>query len=146
MAVSLKMPFVDAVVDDSLKQTYVNGEKIGYEFQIRLSNYRGHYLSCIEELSFTVDGNKIDATNFTFTLNDKEFTVSQLPNLISEFWRVTDAATIKVYTPGGVEPGEHHISLTLMLRIPYMPIPGNAEGLNYALLDACGSKTLTVKE
>lgn len=144
MAVSLTMPFVDTVCDGSLKNTYVNGKKMGYEFQIRLSNYRGHFLSCIQELSISVNGEDIESNDFTFALNDKEFMLSQLPSLITEFWNVLDPATIKVYKPGGLESGEYKIDLTLLLRIPYMPMPGNGEGLNYVLLDSCGSKTLSV--
>ncbi|MBU7591273.1 C-glycoside deglycosidase beta subunit domain-containing protein [Metabacillus halosaccharovorans] len=146
MPVTLKLDFVDAVCDGSLKNTYVNGKKMGYEFQIRLSNYRGHYLSCIHELAVSVDGKEIDSNDFTFTLNNKEFTVNQLPSLISEFWSVVEPATIKVYEPEGLEEGEHHIDLKLLLRIPYMPVPGNGEGLEYALLDSCGSKNLSVRD
>src|SRR5690606_42067416 len=103
MTFVMKLDFVDTVVDDSLVNTYINGKKIGYEFLIRLSYYRGHYLSCIEELTIAVDEKIIDPNDINFCLNDKEFTMGQLPHLISEFWKVNEAATIKVYSPGGIE-------------------------------------------
>lgn len=144
MAVSLKMPFVNTVCDDSLKNTYVNGKKIGYEFDIRLSNYRGHFLSCIEELSISINGEVVDSNDFTFSLNDKEFMFSQLETLTTEFWNILDPATIKIYKPGGLEAGEYNVELTLFLRIPYMPMPGNGENLNYVLLDSSGKNTLSL--
>lgn len=146
MAFSMKLPFIDVVCDDSLVNTYVNGKKLGYEFQIRLSNYRGHYLSCIEEIIITVDGKKVNSDDLSFCLNGKEFTVRQLPSLISEFWNLIEPATIKVFAPGGLTEGEHHIDVKLILRIPYLPVPGSQKEHDYAMLDSCGSKTLSVIE
>lgn len=142
MSFKLKLPFVDVVCDDSLKNTYVNGKKLGYEFQIRLSNYRGHFLSCIQEFAVTVDGKEVNSDDLTFCINEKEFTVRQLPSLISEFWNVIEPATIKVYAPGGLAEGAHTIDVTLNVRIPYMPVPGSQKEHDYAVLDSCGSKTL----
>jgi hypothetical protein len=146
MAFSMKLPFVDVVCDDSLVNTYVNGKKLGYEFQIRLSNYRGHFLSCIEEFVVAVDGNEVNSDDITFCLNEKEFTLRQLPSLISEFWNLIEPATIKVFAPGGLTEGEHHIDVKLMLRIPYMAVPGSKKEHDYAKLDSCGSKTLSVRK
>ncbi|TWE08501.1 hypothetical protein FB550_101527 [Neobacillus bataviensis] len=146
MAFSMKLPFVDVVCDESLKNTYVNGKKLGYEFQIRLSNYRGHYLSCIEEFVITVDGQEVNSDDITFGLNEKEFTLRQLPSLISEFWNLIDPATISVFAPGGLTEGEHHIDVKMMLRIPYMAVPGRTTEREYAVLDSCGSKTLQVRD
>lgn len=145
MAFSMRLPFVDVVCEDSLVNTYVNGKKLGYEFQIRLSNYRGHFLSCIEEFVVTVDGNEVNSDDITFCLNEKEFTLRQLPSLISEFWNLIEPATIKVFAPGGLTEGEHHIDVKLMLRIPYMAVPGSKKVHDYAKLDSCGSKTLSVR-
>jgi hypothetical protein len=146
MAFSMRLPFVDVVCDDSLVNTYVNGKKLGYEFQIRLSNYRGHFLSCIEEFVVAVDGNEVNSDDITFCLNEKEFTLRQLPSLISEFWNLIEPATIKVFAPGGLTEGEHHIDVKMMLRIPYMAVPGSKKEHDYAKLDSCGSKTLSVRK
>jgi hypothetical protein len=146
MAFSMRLPFIDVVCDDSLVNTYVNGKKLGYEFQIRLSNYRGHFLSCIEEFVVAVDGNEVNSDDITFCLNEKEFTLRQLPSLISEFWNLIEPATIKVFAPGGLTEGEHHIDVKMMLRIPYMAVPGSKKEHDYAKLDSCGSKTLSVRD
>ena len=45
MGFAMRMNFVDVIVDDSFKNYYVNGKKMGYQFDIRLSYYRGHFLS-----------------------------------------------------------------------------------------------------
>ena len=45
MGLALRLNFVDVVCDDSLKNFWANGKKIGYQFDVRLSYYRGHFLS-----------------------------------------------------------------------------------------------------
>ena len=55
MGFAMRMNFVDVVVDDSLKNVKVNGKNIGYQFDIRLSYYRGHFLSVIDEFGVKVD-------------------------------------------------------------------------------------------
>ena len=59
MAIAMKLKFVDVVQDGTFKNTYVNGKKSGYKFDIRLSYYRGHFLSVIDTLELTVDGEKV---------------------------------------------------------------------------------------
>ncbi|WP_256758097.1 DUF6379 domain-containing protein [Cohnella sp. WQ 127256] len=144
MAFMLKLPFVDVVSDGSLKHTYVNGKKLGYEFQIRLSNYRGHYLSCLKELSIKVDDEAVNPDDIAFCLRDKEFTIKQLPSLVSEFWNLIEPATIKVYLPDSLKDGAHEIEVTMQLRIPYMATPGSKHSHDYATLDSSGHKVLTI--
>jgi hypothetical protein len=144
MAFIMKLAMTDVVRDGSLKHTYVNDKKLGYEFQIRLGNYRGHYLSCIKELSLKVDGEDVKSEAISFCLNDKEFTLTQLPSLISEFWNLIEPATIKVYKPNGLDAGAHLIDVTLLLRIPYLPTPGSKQAHDYATLDSSESKLLTI--
>ena len=59
MAIAMKLKFVDVIQDGSLKNTYVNGKKSGYKFDVRLSYYRGHFLSVIDTLEVIVDGEPV---------------------------------------------------------------------------------------
>lgn len=146
MGFAMRINFVDVICDNSLKNTYVYGKKSGFTFDIRLSNYRGHYLSCIDEFKVTVDGEDISHQDVTFGINNKEFNIYQFPNLISEFWQLIEPAQIKVYKKGGLSAGEHNIKVHLMLRVPYMPLSASAEDTMYMPLDSCGEKVLTIKE
>lgn len=146
MGFAMRINFVDVVCDNSLKNTYVNGKKCGFVFDIRLSNYRGHYLSCIDEFKITVDGQEISDQDVTFGINNKEFNVYQFPNLISEFWQLIKPAHIRVHKNGGLNVGEHDIKVHLMLRVPYMPLSASAEDTKYMPLDSCGEKVLNIKE
>lgn len=55
MAFALRINFVDVVCDDSMKNVFANGKKVGYQFDIRLSYYRGHFLSVIDEFRVKLD-------------------------------------------------------------------------------------------
>ena len=142
MAFAMRINFVDVVCDDSLKSFFVNGKEMGYQFDIRLSYYRGHFLSVIDELAVTVDGKEVPAQDIRFCLHGKEFGIAQLHDLVSEFWRITEPATIKVFQPGSLPAGEHDIDVKLMFHSPYMPISDT----EYMPIDSCGSKTLTLAE
>lgn len=126
MAFAMKMRFVDVITDGTLKNNYVNGKKAGYQFDIRLGYYRGHFLSAIDEFEVSVDGEKVEDQNLSFCINGKEFAPDQLKECFTEFWALTDPATIKVIKKDGLAEGNHTINVHLMLRIPYMQIgPGH---------------------
>lgn len=146
MGFSMRVNFVDVVCDGSLKNTYANGAKNGYAFDIRLSYYRGHFLSDIDLFEVYLDGEKADEHDVSFGINGKEFSVFQLPYLISEFWTLLEPAHIKVRKPGGLEKGTHRIDVKLMLRVPYLPLPGGDNDHCYMPLDSCGGKEFVLDE
>ena len=69
MGFAMRMNFVDVVVSDSLKHYYVDGKKMGYQFDIRLSYYRGHFLSVIDEFKVKVDDFEVPAERIKFCIN-----------------------------------------------------------------------------
>lgn len=141
MGFAMKMNFVDVVVSDSLKNYYVNGEKMGYQFDIRLSYYRGHFLSVIDEFAVKVDDDEVPNERIKFCINGKEFSPCELDKCYTEFWQITKPATIRVFSPNGLSKGEHKIDVTLFFRSPYMPIGAKHQ---YMPVDSCGSKTMSI--
>ena len=141
MGFAMRMNFVDVVVDDSLKNIKANGKNVGYQFDIRLSYYRGHFLSVIDEFGVKVDGKEVPAETIKFCINGKEFSPIEFDKCYTEFWQVIEPATIKVFCPEGLSEGEHDIDVTLFFRSPYMPIGPDHQ---YMPVDSCGSKTLKV--
>ncbi|MCH3968486.1 MAG: DUF6379 domain-containing protein [Atopobiaceae bacterium] len=141
MAYAMRINFTDVLRDGTLRHFYLDGKKAGYQFDIRLSYYRGHFLSVIDEFELKVDGKVVDNERIMFCLNGKEFGISQLHDLVSEFWCVTDPATIKVIQPGSISDGEHEFDLKLMFHSPYMPISDT----DYMPVDGCDKKTLVME-
>lgn len=143
MGFAMRINFVDVIVDDRLKNYYVNRQKMGYQFDVRLSYYRGHFLTVIDEFGVKVDGRDIPNESIKFCINGKEISPNEFDKCYTEYWQVLNPATIRVFAPGGLEDGEHTIEYTMFFRSPYMPIGDNHQ---YMPIDGCGTKTLTIKD
>lgn len=139
--IALRLNFTDVVCDDSLKHIYVKGKKTGCRFDVKLSYYRGHFLSAIDELRVKIDGEEVAQQDITFCLHGKEYGIVQLAKLGDVFWPVAEAATIKIFKNGGYEAGEHDIEFIMFFRSPYMEIGKDM----YMPNDGSGSKKLVLE-
>lgn len=138
---ALRLNFVDVICDDSLENIYANGEKVGFQFQVRLSYYRGHFLSTIDEIGVKVDGKEMKTNDICLGLREREYGAAQLRSLVNEFWPITEPATIKVFCPGGLDKGTHKVEFTLYFRSPYMATGDDI----YMPIDSCGEKELAIR-
>ncbi len=123
MGFAMRMQLNEEIIKkQSFQDLYINGEKNGFEFDVQLAYYRGHYLSDIDLLEVYVDGEKMPSEAVTFELNGKEMPVYKLSYAVTEFWSQVVPARIRVIKKGGLEDGGHELELKLMLRVPYMQI------------------------
>ena len=144
MAFAMRMKLNPEIIKkDSFKNLYINGEKNGFEFNVQLAYYRGHYLSDIDLLEVYLDGEKMPQEAVTFEINGKELPVYKLTYAVTEFWSQVEQAKIRVIKKGGVEKGEHELELKLMLRVPYMQIGPDH---NFMPLDSGEKVTVNVTE
>lgn len=143
MGFALRMNFVDVITDGTLRHYYVNGKKMGYQFDVRLSYYRGHFLTDIDEFAVTVDGRKVPDESVKFCINGKEFSPNEFDKCYTEFWQVIEPATVRVFLPGGLCEGEHHVDFHMIMRSPYMPIGPDHKYMQY---DMSGEKTLPITD
>lgn len=128
------------IADKPIKNVRLGDTVIGYEFQMQYPSYRGTFLSCIEKITFQVDGQAIDKKDVVFQLNGKQFLVEELPECFKEYWFVLDFATVRIMKDGGLSEGEHEVRVYLKHRIPYTGYFGQ-----YLVLEADENKRLTVK-
>ena len=121
MAFAMRMKLNSEIIKkNSFKNLYINGRKNGFEFDVQLAYYRGHYLSDIDLLEVYLDGENMPQEAVTFEI--KGLPVYKLTHAVTEFWSQVEPAKIRVIKKGGVEAGEHEVELKLMLRVPYMQI------------------------
>lgn len=144
MAFAMRMKLNPEIIKkDSFKNLYINGEKNGFEFNVQLAYYRGHYLSDIDLLEVYLDGEKMPQEAVTFEINGKELPVYKLTYAVTEFWSQVEQAKIRVIKKGGVEKGEHELELKLMMRVPYMQIGSDH---NFMPLDSGEKATVNAAE
>ena len=144
MGFAMRMKLADEIIrTESFRNLYINGKKNGFEFDVQLAYYRGHYLSDIDEIAVSLDGKTFPDEAVTFELNGKEMPLYKIKWAVTEFWSQAEYAKIRVLTEGGVENGQHELSLTLMLRVPYMKI---GAGHSYMPLDSGDTVILDVNE
>lgn len=144
MGFAMRMQINNEIIKkQSFRNLYINGAKNGFEFDVQLAYYRGHYLSDIDLLEVYVDGERMPAEAVTFELNGKEMPVYKLSYGVTEFWSQVVPAKLRVIKKGGLLPGEHELELKLMLRVPYMQI---GPGHDFMPLDSGDKVTVTVTD
>jgi hypothetical protein len=104
------------------RNTGPEGARTGFEFLVRLPNYRGMRASLADGIDVTVDGE-----HFTFAVNrmvvqGKELTLDQLRDAVALRWEIDQPAIVRVTKPGGLAVGVHEISVGVRIRQPYFPI------------------------
>ena len=144
MAFAMRMKLNPEIIKKkTFRNLYINGARNGFEFDVQLAYYRGHYLSDIDLLEVCLDGEKMPQEAVTFELKGKELPVYKLTHAVTEFWNQVEPAKIRVIKKGGVEDGEHELELKLMLRVPYMQIGPDH---NFMPLDSGEKVTVNVTE
>lgn len=124
----MKLPHEDKVLRrEALRALTLGGDTVGYTLDVGLNYYRGLPLSAIERLELTVDGERVPDHLILVELNDKLFTVDQLPLAFAEFWGVKRDLRVRVYN-GGLAAGAHLVALRLDLRCVYMQFAPGAWG------------------
>jgi len=110
--------FADRLITDgSLKRT-----DDGFSVEIRLNWYRSLPLSCIREVTLTVDGARVEPESSSIVVDGVEYHWADLPEHIDTFWFVGDPAELRVRRAEPLEPGLHEVELTLSSRIPYVVV------------------------
>ncbi len=128
------------ICKDPIKNKTVGDATIGYEFNIKYPSYRGVYLSCIEDMFFEMDGERIPKEAVVFTLNGKDFLLDEISECYKEYWYVRTKATIRVMKDGGIAPGEHQLRVYMKHRVPYTGYFGQ-----YLTLDSDMTDTLVAE-
>lgn len=128
------------IVDEPIINIKAGDAVVGYQFKLQYPSYRGTFLSCIEELTFWMDGESIDKKDIVFLLNGKQFLIDELAECFKEYWFILDYATVRVMKSGGLAAGEHEVGCYIKHKIPYTGYFGE-----YLVMDADEKRRLTVQ-
>ncbi len=111
----------DIIQNRGVRNVDADGETIGFQFQLRMPNYRGLWGSLIEGVEVRV-GDLFWARDIPrWTLQGRDFTCAELGASTDVRWQLDEPATITVPHPGGLPAGVHHLEVGIALRAPYIP-------------------------
>ena len=86
--------------------------------------YRGLGLSMVEAGDLVIDGTAVPPELTTFTVHGHTYTFAEMPGVTDDRWEMGERAELAFETDEPLAPGEHHVAVSVRLRISYMPVPG----------------------
>jgi hypothetical protein len=96
----------------------VRGDRI--VLSVRMPWYRALPLSSVDDIEWTVDGERVPRESITWTTDGRTYALDELPPRHDEWWYVLDSAVLEGALPGVDGAREHDVSVTLALYIPYI--------------------------
>jgi len=106
---------------EGFKNTEVNNEVVGFQFDMKIQYYRGITLSIIRDIEVFVDDEKYSREDIRFTVNGETFTLEEMRTVIDNRWLFGQYATVTVMKKGGLKSGTHHIKCIQTIAPSYMP-------------------------
>jgi hypothetical protein len=99
-----------------------NGRVVGFEFLLRIPNYRGMRASLIDGVDVSVDGEKFSYEDNVLVIQGNPLTLSQLREAATIRWALQELATVRVAKAGGLTLGVHDVEVAVRMRPPYFPL------------------------
>ncbi|WP_458106623.1 DUF6379 domain-containing protein [Arthrobacter sp. R3-55] len=122
------------IVEDTLRNTELDGSITGFQVGVRLPYYRGLGLSMVEAVEVSIDGETMRAEDTSLTVHGNTYRLLDLPGIFDDRWEMGEVATVCIAKPGGLAEGEHEVAVVERLRVSYMPVPsGGADRKKLAL-------------
>jgi hypothetical protein len=99
-----------------------DGQATGFQLRVRCPYYRGIWASLLEQVEVVVDGETFLSERIRLGLGGRSFSTTELAELAELRWPFEEAAILTVDKPGGLEPGLHHVQLSVTWRWSYIPV------------------------
>jgi hypothetical protein len=114
------------IVKDSLRNVITEtGHIEGFEFQIRIPYYRGVALSVVDTITVKTQGQTYSNDDIRFTVEAGSFMMKEMETVGTLRWNFDEAATLKVYKPGGLIYLDVDLDVDIIIRAPYLWFSGH---------------------
>ena len=98
-----------------------NGAATGFQFCVRLTYYRGIYLSQLRPQRVVVDGEVFRKEEVVWRVGGKDYTFEEMRQAGSVHWNILEPAVLKIRKEGGLSEGYHEVSTGYKYSSSYMP-------------------------
>lgn len=110
--------------EQGFKNTKTEDLITGFQLRVRISYYRGIFLSILDGYEIEVDGEKFENDKISFSLDNKHFIpCEELDEHTEERWEYGDKAYLHIQKAGGLSRGLHHVKVKQKIAVPYLPFP-----------------------
>ena len=107
-----------------------NGQVTGFQVRTRTPNYRGNFLSFLDDMRITVDGELFPPEKLKISLGGRSYTLAEAKTATTVHWDFGKYATLIASKPGGLKPGVHTVEVQVMVRSSYeLPPDLDPEGI-----------------
>ena len=98
-----------------------NGKITGFRVPVRLTYYRGVWLSQLRPATVAVDGEKFEKDQITWLIDGKTYAQEDLKKYPDVQWNSMDVAVLQVSKPGGLPLGIHDVEVHMVHSTSYLP-------------------------
>jgi len=106
------------IANEKLRKLPAPNEKT-LSFDVRLPWYRSLPTSCVEDMTFEIDGQVLPSRSVSLLINGMPFDLDGISQLSNAQWFVLDNIEVLARLPEPLSTGFHNVKLTTRLRIPY---------------------------
>lgn len=106
------------------RSVWENGKKVAYAVNITINYYRGLPLSCVDEITLEIDGERVEPELMYVQHQGREYPYLEIlsDDFPTDFyWIFGEVLRVVVKNGEGIEQGVHHCKLTLGTRRSYTP-------------------------
>ena len=101
----------------------------GIAVSVQLPWYRSLWLSAVDDVAVTVNGEAIPTDRLRFELQGREYRIEELPEQWDTLWFVADKPEVVIPLDHAPEAGEKlTVEVVLTMRLLYMQIMPGADG------------------
>lgn len=98
-----------------------NGAVCGFQFCVRLTYYRGIFLSQLRPQKVIVDKEVFEKEQVIWSLGGNDYTYEEMKSNALVHWNPLEAAILKIKKEGGLQEGYHEITTGYKYSSSYMP-------------------------
>lgn len=114
--------------EGSAKNITEDGQTIGFQVETLITYYRGIPMSMIHDVELVVDGSDVPREELIISVDGSEwFTMLEAETVTTRRWEYGTPLYVRWLRPGGLEAGEHEVTLRLKIRVAYIPLPFGGE-------------------
>ena len=104
------------------------GEVVGFGLETLITYYRGIPLSMVHDVHLVVDGADVPRSELVISPNGADwFTLDEAATVTTFRWEYGTPLAVRWLHPGGLDAGEHQVTLRLKIRVAYIPVPFGGE-------------------